>query len=344
MLRCNCLDYGCNGTFRVSFDGEMSKKINAWNNGTEIIRAINSMKTVQAAGYTIYANEYDGALCAKGRDNNITIIFKGSSGNAPRLGIWSSVVYNEEPSYYATTNTSGVLTLITNDGRDDHLKICNGVGRCDYSTGACTCPYGWGPDPDLGACGGVVANSSQWAGIGRCPGVITYNTMGSVGMASYDGQANYKPRFYISFDPYTDIGSENSTIWSFLWRAETIRGAKIDVTDYKRFVNLTSSTSAGPIALDQGKNQLIFVDANKHDSFIGLAPQFGETLNYTRLVSYDGYKIFGLAFDAHFARRTVYWTAPNYYQVADGEIYYCNVDEISPVVYTLSSTIGQVSC
>ncbi|KAJ1439790.1 hypothetical protein B484DRAFT_314322, partial [Ochromonadaceae sp. CCMP2298] len=27
---------------------------------------------------------------------------------------------------------------------------CNGIGKCDYATGQCGCPFGWGFDADLG--------------------------------------------------------------------------------------------------------------------------------------------------------------------------------------------------
>ncbi len=56
-------------------------------------------------------------------------IFQAAMGNVPRLGLYSSVVQRREPLFYNTSdNTSAVLTLRTNDGRDDHVKLCNGIG------------------------------------------------------------------------------------------------------------------------------------------------------------------------------------------------------------------------
>jgi hypothetical protein len=322
----------------------MSNKIDAFGNGSLVLQALNGMKTIQAAGYVVNATLHDLPLCAAGQHNNLTLIFKGMSANAPKIGLWSSVVRQKTPYYYSTSNTSDVLTITTNDGRDDSVKLCNGIGRCDFTVGRCTCPYGWTSDADLGSCGGIVTNSSQWPGFGRCPGVINYNTIGNVGMPSYDDQPNYKSRFYLSFDPYTDKSSENSTIWSFLWRSDTIRGAKIDATDFFRFVNLTSATSAGPIVLDQGRNQVIFLDASTTDGFIGIAPQDnGKSLNYTRFYTFgSNYRVFGLTLDAHFARRKLYWSVPGSWLFPDGELYWAYVDDRNPTVYALSSSIGQV--
>ena len=77
----------------------------------------------------------------------------------------------------------------------------------------------------------------------------------------------------------------------------------------------------------------------------GIAPQrdyspihFG---NYSIFIHVP-YKIFGLAFDAHFKRRNLYWTVPNSYGVKDGAIYYANVDQRNPTVNSLAGVIGQV--
>lgn len=55
------------------------------------------------------------------------------------------------------------------------------------------------------------------------------------------------------------------------------------------------------------------------------------------------YEIAGFTFDAHFNRRTLYWTVPGTAGTADGRIFMSYVD-VSPVtVIELTSTIGQVS-
>lgn len=46
---------------------------------------------------------------------------------------------DNDPLIYTTENAT-VLSLVTNDGRDDSVKMCNGIGTCDYSRGVCMCP------------------------------------------------------------------------------------------------------------------------------------------------------------------------------------------------------------
>lgn len=50
-------------------------------------------------------------------------------GNVPRLVLYSNVVNLTTPSFYRSNGSSTVLTLITDDGRDDHVKLCNGIGK-----------------------------------------------------------------------------------------------------------------------------------------------------------------------------------------------------------------------
>ena len=308
------------------------------------------MATIKAGGYYVKSMYgYKRPLCAEGQKNNITILFRGGQGNAPRLGLWSSVVFNKIPTFYTTSNASDVLTLVTNDGRDDSVKLCNGIGKCDFSTGTCSCPYGWESDADLGPCGALVTNTSRWPGIGRCPGIVTFNSIGSVDKDTQDRDTNHMAKMYISLDPvdYLDDFNRtiNSTIWRFTWRAETIRGAKVDTTagEAEKFLNLTSHKSAGPLVLDAAKDRIFFVDNSYRQRFIGIAPQYDSDLGEYTIWLKVQYEIYGLTLDAHFARRRVYWSVPKYLAVADGQIYYASMDDTVPTVYTLASVIGQVS-
>lgn len=349
-MLCDCTNTACNGTYRVSFESELSPKLPSWTNGTDLINALRRMATVKAGDYKVKSlyGYNDGPLCAKNSVGNVTILFQGNQGNAPKLGLWSSVVFNKVPDYYTTSNTSDILTLLTNDGREDSVKLCNGIGKCDFSTGFCTCPYGWGSDPDLGPCGALVTNTSLWSGLARCPGIVSMNSIGSVDKKNLDQDTNHQSKIYVSLDPVvlTDENGLkiNSTIWKFIWRPETIRGAKVDTADgdSKQFLSLTSPVSAGPIVIDSATDRLFFIDNNPVNRFIGVAPQYtDDTGNYTVWHSLN-YEVFGFTLDAHFARRRLYWSVPKALVVADGQIYYASVDDAVPVVHTLAAIIGQV--
>jgi hypothetical protein len=143
VITCDCTSHGCNGTFRVAFDGQVSNRLHTWNNASVIVSQIGAMSTLSAAGLTISAlDSTDKTICSPGFTSNYTVVMKGSMGNAPRLEIISSVVPEKNPTSFNTLNsTGGILGIFTRDGRDDFLKLCNGVGTCDFDTGECSCPW-----------------------------------------------------------------------------------------------------------------------------------------------------------------------------------------------------------
>ena len=101
------------------------------------------MTTFTSAGLTAEAaSSAHTYFCLPGAVTNYTIYITGPVGNAPRIELLSSVVDAVNPSTYNTLNaTSEYLNILTSDGRDDFLKLCNGVGKCDFSSGECKCPW-----------------------------------------------------------------------------------------------------------------------------------------------------------------------------------------------------------
>lgn len=349
-LLCDCQNHACNGTFRVSFDNEMSGKIKTWGNqGIDVTTALMSLKTIKAANITV-TSASTGPICVPDVIANHTYVFKAQMGNIPRIGLWSSVAGQNMPEYYRTENTTNVLRIVTDDGRDDNVKLCNGIGSCDFSTGTCRCPFGWEFNGDLGPCAQLQVNTSRYAGLARCPGVA----MRSSPLNDLSGSRNYQAIMYVSLNPtYTKYESPGtvanppnvtrSGIYTFAWRPDTISGPDIDESTQALFLNLTSNSSAGPLVLDATKDRLFFVDQHLRRPFIGIAPLRGSPGAYTEwhLITY---KIFGMASDAHFKRRTLYWSAPGIYEDnrGDGAIFYALMDENTPTVHSLAHLIGQV--
>jgi hypothetical protein len=346
----------CNGTFRVSFDGEMSDRLFTYTTGSQVVSALSGMRTIQAAGVTVTElNDASSALpmCVPGSAVNHTYVFTAATGNVPRIGLWSSVVNMKANSetIYDTTNTSGVLRLITFNSNDDAVKVCNGIGECDFSTGDCMCPYGWEADANLGPCGKLTVNSSSWPGLGRCPGVVTGYGTGSAAGATDDmsGVRNYQ-RLYIAFDPaYTAPVSEPGNITYSRIEYYNFAEENPEIGDRKGslFLNMTSNSSAGALVIDRGTDHLFFVDTNPLASFIGRAPMNQYSANISKqAIDYlwlsVSYEIFALATDAHYNRRRLFWTVPGVMGEADGQIYWAYMDDTSPpTVYTLTSTIPQ---
>jgi hypothetical protein len=79
-------------------------------------------------------------MCISGRVTNHTLIFNASVGNVPKIGLWISLLESSHPYFYTSTNTSDVISLSVSDGRDDSVKLCNGIGTCNSASGVCSCP------------------------------------------------------------------------------------------------------------------------------------------------------------------------------------------------------------
>lgn len=328
----------------------MSSKLRTWgNHGYDVSDALSNMKTIQAANITVTTSS-TGPICRQGLFTNHTYTFTAQMGNVPLVQVWSSVVDYYRPTYYSATNTSGVLRMTSNDGRDDNLKLCNGIGTCDYSTGLCRCPFGWEFNADLGPCGQLQVNTSRYAGLARCPGVAIRSSPQN----DLSNARNYQSLIYLSLNPtYTkkeNAGTSEypnnhtvSGIFSYSWRPDTIKGPDIDESSQKLFLNLTSNSSAGPIVIDATLDRIFYLDQHPVFPFIGIAPLRGGLGEYSVWVSVS-YRIYSMTSDAHFKRRTLYWTVPGtlHDDTPDGAIYYASMDEANPTPTELTSVIGQV--
>jgi hypothetical protein len=281
-LSCDCTansgyDKICNGTFRLSFDGEMTDRLFSQGNSSVMISSLRAMKTIKA-GVIAVINGSASPVCISGTRTNYSIVFQAQYGNVPQLQLWSSVVRDKgSPMYYSTVNTTNVLTLGKVGFSDDDVKLCNGIGKCDFTKSVCQCPFGWGPDGNLGPCGQLVVNESSWGGLARCPGVISPNGDATADLSM---QKNYF-RMYMSLNPFHGNGTTVSKIQYYPYTPSDAIGSfppQINYSAVINFINMTSNVSAGPIVLDAAKQQLFFIDLNPNHSFIGLAPL--ATTNY----------------------------------------------------------------
>ena len=320
----------------------MSRKFDTLsNNPFDITTSLSDMATVQNAAIKVADGAGSDPLCTNGAVVTTTLTMEAPFGNVPLLGLWASVFFSGIENYYSTNSTSNLLTISTNDGRADNVKICNGIGECDFASGVCTCPFGWTFDADAGACGKLQGNTSQWSGLARCPGTVSYFNRAASGKNSvYDDKANYNERIYVSLNPSpgNNLTFYNSYIASYEWN-----GKLLDQLDTVRLLDLTSDTSAGPIIHDQAKERIFFLDNHPSTPFIGIASIFdNDSGAYSTWLSVN-YEIYGMAFDAHFKRRNLYWTVPARYAKNDGGIYWASVDDTAPpTVNSLIGTIGQV--
>jgi len=113
---------------------------------------------------------------------------------------------------------------------------------------------------------------------------------------------------------------------------------------------MTSSTSAGPLVYDQARERLFFVDANPTRPFIGIA-SVGYPFNTSsvntkdtkapyKIWIYPNCAIFGLAFNANFNQRILYWTCPGAKRAVDGGLYYAYMDDSTGTKHNLGAAFG----
>ena len=330
----------------------MSESLNVGSNGDAIHSALSAMSTVTATNIKV-VSVTNQPVCIPGVVQNTSIVFKAPLGNVPPLGLWSSVqmTFESQPTYYTTKNSTEVLTLVTEDGRNDNTKLCNGIGSCNFTDARCTCPFGWGFDADFGPCGAPVINTSDWPGVARCPGIIPVNfDVFPDGKATeQSARQNYQTRIYVSNNPLNpdreDLTNLSySMIYYYDW-APTDKVISIVETDKTKFVTMTSNTSAGPLVLDNAGQQIFYVDKNPANRFIGVASiEPGNGYGNSKVFLQVNYEIFGFAFDASNFQRKLYWTVPGVYDAVDGAIYYASIDATTPTAVSLVSAIGQVNC
>lgn len=187
ILSCDCSNNYCHGTFRVAYDGVIgagSTNINPHSdNGALVVSTLNALETMTNAGISVKRDTTENsAICVTGLVNNHTFVFNGPLGNMPIMEIWSSIVatpqanpatFSSEDSDPAYPYSSGVLHVYSpQTGRNDALKICSGIGTCNYETASCECPEGWVTDADSGPCSKLSPATSEYDGLQTCPGLV----------------------------------------------------------------------------------------------------------------------------------------------------------------------------
>jgi hypothetical protein len=239
IISCDCTNNFCRGTFRVAFDGVIgpgSSNINPHSDdGTLVVAALNSLETVTNAGLTATLSSGSGtAICVSGAVTNHTILIDGPLGNAPSIDIWSSVVAtaNASPTTFSSEDSdtsysypSTVLRVYSpQTGRDDSLKICSGIGTCNYETATCECPEGWETHADSGPCSVLSPSTSEYDGLQACPGLV-WTDQPDVEVLQRDILKSQ--RMYVSVNHVTDTyfgpaRSMLSSIEYFDWDPDTM--------------------------------------------------------------------------------------------------------------------------
>ena len=354
----------CEGKFQVGYEGEFTERISIFSEGSVLISALNSLETLQSSGLTITNTSYSAevnstvlsgvSICQAGQRRNHTIIFNGPAGNLPRLELFGAAHGKNDESVFSTDNFTSVLKIYSNDGRNDAVSECNGIGTCDYATGLCSCPYGWGPSATKGPCGAPVINTSDWQGITRCPGTVSYPDR-----EDWSDKRNIE-RIYIAVNPGDGFNNGPYTTSSIVMYALTYTGKndlgdpahsdyeydypRVNASTKETVYNFTNTTAAGALALDRSRGHLYFASNVVDDYFIGLlvlnTNGTAESSSSWLTVSAA---IYDLAIDADMFRRKIFWSIPDHDDTftPNGKIQWEYLDASSPSANDLTASIGQ---
>jgi hypothetical protein len=194
-----------------------------------------------------------------------------------------------------------VLTVTSEDGRDDNVKECNGAGYCDYSTGQCVCDPLFGPDADMGPCGRLKVITSDWQGMWHCPGAVGLDLVSSAKATQRSDEY-----IYVSWNTDNATFFNRSVIERFKYGSPVDGSPHLSDRDAEFVLKLTSNQSAGPLLIDRAKSMLYFVDNNPSSPFIG---RFVLTANITTK-TYEVFRtlsgvVTGFAMNPYFLQRKV---------------------------------------
>lgn len=355
-LRCNCKNSRCYNSFAVVFDGQITNHIRPGTTTLDALRvALASLGTMKSIGVFIGGTIVDtvpvavdstAKICQQGVVTETVISLDGPIGNLPRLELLSSIQNGTVADGITSVLADGfedTLTISSNDGRNDNVKECNGAGTCDYKTGLCQCDHGFEFDSDMGPCGRIVVNTSDWHGLARCPGLVSNDEY-------RDDWSNIKNKeyMYVSInwrDTYyrTGMADNLTVIERYPYGSPKDNAPYIADGEGIVVATLTSNISAGPLLIDRAKDCVYFVDQNPDSPFIGrlnITYNASSEGGYERWLDLNG-QVVGFAMDAHFNRRRIYWTHRGIVGVDDGVIAWSSLDG-TPAINDLTPAIGQV--
>ena len=166
-LTCDCTGASCSGSFGVSYDGAFSPYTDIHSPPSTLIGLLGDLRTIASSlssGVNISSSAV--SICVNGAAVNHTISLFSPLSSLPHIQLWPSIYYNTSSGNYKQAQISGnneftqlyinqntvnanrynsstraVLQLLPGDNRNDNIQLCNGVGKCNFQTGACSCPF-----------------------------------------------------------------------------------------------------------------------------------------------------------------------------------------------------------
>ena len=151
----------------MSYDGEFSAYTDIHSPPATLGGLLGDLRTIASSlisGVNISSSAV--SICVDGAVVNHTISLFSPLSSLPHLQLWPSIYYNTSSGNYKqaqissnseftqlyinqytinanryNSSTRSVLQLLPGDNRNDNIQLCNGVGKCNFQTGTCSCPF-----------------------------------------------------------------------------------------------------------------------------------------------------------------------------------------------------------
>ena len=151
----------------MSYDGAFSPYTDIHSPPATLAGLLGNLRTIASSLISgVNISSLAVSICVDGAAVNHTISLFSPLSSLPHIQLWSSIYYNTSSGNYKQAQVSGnseftqlyinqntvnanrynastraVLQLLSSDNRNDNIQLCNGVGKCNFQTGACSCPF-----------------------------------------------------------------------------------------------------------------------------------------------------------------------------------------------------------
>lgn len=183
--------------------------------------------------------------------------------------------------------------------------LCNGIGTCNFELGKCDCGNYYTFEDAYGGCGAPVINTSAWAGVETCPGVVLQSTPDM-----FIDKPSSQPRLYFA----QNTNASKTGLHYYATKGEFDLPPQL-------VANMTNMT-AGDVAVDLSEGFVYFVDmVDKTIKRAGLYnvskatpnehPYSGDNeFTVSDFTASQGSQPSHIALDLRWHKRYMYWTLP----------------------------------
>ncbi|KAL4176318.1 hypothetical protein KRP22_001270 [Phytophthora ramorum] len=230
------------GTLTLSYRGQTTVRIDASDNADTVSKKLNALHTLQNVNVLFSGNST--TMC-NADGNMVTVEFTQNFGPLPLLVGYPSLLV------HAGIGSTPKLTISKSEVGSKENEACSNRGRCDLTSGVCTCYVGYttsngqGSPGDRGDCGAtdstIIAcpGDTACSGHGYCSGAPQFRCFCVAGWTSGDCSARTCPNGIAWFDtPIADNRAHSMAICSGVGVCDVALGADTPCNGHGRCLTM----------------------------------------------------------------------------------------------------------